>query len=121
MDEHELAARLSEPRAAFTEATITDPAAIRTRLPRVHEQGWAASIDELEIGLTSVAAPVPGAGVDAYVAVSGPTFRFGADRIETAAAFVQTAAAAVASALHDRRSDGDRRGRPQVRPTRSDE
>jgi DNA-binding IclR family transcriptional regulator len=109
MDEAELGAHLSEPLAAFTEATVTDPKAIRTRLPRVREQGWAASLDELEIGLTSVAAPVLGTGVDAYVAVSGPTFRFGADRFELAAAAVQTAAAAVAAALRDRRSDARRR------------
>jgi DNA-binding IclR family transcriptional regulator len=117
MDEAELAAQLSEPLSPFTEATITDPGAIRTRLPRVRDQGWAASLDELEIGLTSVAAPVRGIGIDAYVAVSGPTFRFGAEQIELAAASVQTAAAAVVAALHDRRSVAGRRGRHRASPT----
>jgi DNA-binding IclR family transcriptional regulator len=107
MDDAELAAQLSAPPAAFTEATVTDPEAIRARLPRVREQRWAASIDELEIGLTSVAAPVNRTGIDAYVALSGPTFRFDAERIELAAASVQSAAAAVAAALGDGRADSD--------------
>jgi DNA-binding IclR family transcriptional regulator len=108
MDEDELTARLSEPRAAFTKATITEPEAIRTRLPRVREQGWAASIDELEIGLTTVPRPCL-KPAPTRTSLSGcPTFRFGAGRIELAAATVQTAAAAVAAALHNRRSDAGR-------------
>src|SRR6266536_1718382 len=41
-----------------TPHTITDPAALRAELQRVHAQGWALVDQELEEGLRSVAAPI---------------------------------------------------------------
>ena len=45
----------------------------------VREQGYAVAVDELEVGLTAVAAPIRNAGGDvvASMSVSGPTFRLG--------------------------------------------
>lgn len=48
----------SAPRAALTEWTLTDEADLRHRLDAVHERGWDAVDQELEIGRRSAAAPV---------------------------------------------------------------
>ena len=54
-----------------------------TELGDVRARGYATSIDELEVGLTAVAAPVLGPEGDAVAAlsISGPTARLTADRI----------------------------------------
>ncbi|NYJ00286.1 DNA-binding IclR family transcriptional regulator [Nocardioides thalensis] len=64
-----------------TEHTIVDPGALRRELAQVARRGWASTIDELEIGLTGVAAPVRGVTGDVVAAlgVSGPSQRL-ADR-----------------------------------------
>ena len=52
-------------------------------LRRVRARGYATSIDELEVGLTAIAAPVLGQNGDAIAAlsISGPTNRLTSDRI----------------------------------------
>jgi DNA-binding IclR family transcriptional regulator len=62
---------------ALTESTVTDPAALRRQLAQVLRRGYSSTVDELEIGLTGVAAPVRGVGGDVVAAlgVSGPTTR----------------------------------------------
>ena len=54
-----------------------DRAALEYELGQVRQRGWAASIDELEVGLAAVAAPVRAVdgAVLAAVSVSGPTAR----------------------------------------------
>ena len=49
----------------------------------VREQGYAVAVDELEVGLTAVAAPIRNADGDvvASMSVSGPTFRL-AERLD---------------------------------------
>jgi DNA-binding IclR family transcriptional regulator len=62
----------------FTPRTITDPAVFAGELRRVRRRGYAIHRDELEDGLSAVAAPVfdaAGACI-AAIAVTGPTFRF---------------------------------------------
>ena len=53
-------------------------------IARVREQGYATAIDELEVGLAGLAAPVIGAGgrAIAALAISGPTLRLGAEQIQ---------------------------------------
>jgi IclR family transcriptional regulator, acetate operon repressor len=53
-------------------------------IARVREQGYATAIDELEVGLSGLAAPVLGAGGRAIAAlsISGPTLRLGSKQIE---------------------------------------
>ena len=60
-----------------TEATIITPGALRHDGVRTRERGWAVTVDELELGLTGVAAPVFGVHGDAVAAlgVSGPSQR----------------------------------------------
>ncbi len=50
----------------------------------VRERGYATAVDELEVGLTAVAAPIRNAHGDviAALSVSGPSFRLDAARIE---------------------------------------
>ena len=68
---------LSRELQRFTPATITDPEVLRQHLEQVVEQGWGATVEEYEVGLSAVAAPVLGAdgAVIAALSVSGPSFR----------------------------------------------
>lgn len=79
----ELARSLGE-LTAYTPATITDRAVLDAQLAEVRERGWALATDELDVGLTALAAPVRDAHGDvvASISVSGPTFRFGPARVE---------------------------------------
>ncbi|MBM6405182.1 IclR family transcriptional regulator [Phycicoccus sp. CSK15P-2] len=69
---------------AYTPATITERTRLDAELARVREQGWALATDELDVGLTAIAAPVRDEHGDvvASVSVSGPTFRFNPQRVE---------------------------------------
>lgn len=62
---------------AYTDLTITKRSALKKELAKVREQGYALAVDELEIGLTAIAAPIRNAHGDviASLSVSGPTFR----------------------------------------------
>jgi len=68
----------------FTPKTITRKAQLREELATVREQGYAVAVDELEVGLAAVAAPIRNAHGDvvASISVSGPTFRL-ATEMET--------------------------------------
>lgn len=72
------------PLVAHTPHTITDQRLLRAELARVRRRGFASAIDELELGLTAIAAPVRGAAGDviAALSISGPTQRLDARRIE---------------------------------------
>ena len=62
---------------ALTPRTLTDLDALRTQLARGLRRGWVSAVDEMEMGLTGVAAPVRGGNgqVVAALGVSGPTSR----------------------------------------------
>jgi DNA-binding IclR family transcriptional regulator len=68
---------------AYTGLTITSRATLRKQLEDVREKGYAVAVDELEIGLTAIAAPVRNAHGDVIcsMSVSGPTFRLAPDRV----------------------------------------
>jgi DNA-binding IclR family transcriptional regulator len=68
---------LSRELQRFTPATITDPEELQQHLDRIVEQGWGSTVEEYEVGLSAVAAPVRGADGDviAALSVSGPSFR----------------------------------------------
>jgi IclR family transcriptional regulator, acetate operon repressor len=71
---------LAMPEGALERRTPQSPIDRRDlerQLAAVRRQGWAASVDELEIGLAAVAAPIRGVdgAVVAAVSVSGPTRR----------------------------------------------
>lgn len=68
---------------AFTGSTITTKPQLRRALVSVREQGYAVAVDELEIGLTAIAAPVRNAHGDVIssMSLSGPTFRLNEERV----------------------------------------
>ena len=59
----------------YTDQTVTSMAKLLADLDHVREQGYAVAVDELETGLTAVAAPIRNAHGDviASISVSGPT------------------------------------------------
>src|SRR5579864_136028 len=74
---------LSQPLVRFTPRTITDVKTLERQLTRVREEGWAFTLEELEIGLNAVAAPVRGTDgqVSAAVSVAGPSYRVTPQRL----------------------------------------
>ncbi len=56
---------------------------MRAELDHVRRVGYAAAVDELEVGLAAIAAPVRGARGDviAALSISGPTLRMTPERI----------------------------------------
>lgn len=50
---------LGKPLPAVTARTVTDPEALREELARVRARGWAEVEEENEVGVRSIAAPVP--------------------------------------------------------------
>lgn len=78
----------------FTANTITTGRALARELDEIRSRGYAIAIDELEIGLTAVAAPIRNSQGDtiASMSVSGPTFRIDARRLPQLAEAVMRAA-----------------------------
>ena len=71
---------------SYTDATITRKSKLRQELERVRADGYAVAVDELEVGLSAVAAPIRNAHGDviASMSVSGPTFRMPTDKLDRA-------------------------------------
>ncbi len=67
-----------------TDTTVTDPDALERQLTEIELRGWVATVEELQIGLDAVAAPVrdPDGQVTAAGSVSGPSFRLSAESLE---------------------------------------
>ncbi|MFI5681088.1 IclR family transcriptional regulator [Streptomyces cellulosae] len=67
----------------FTERTITGASVLRGELEAVVEQGYALTIEELELGLAAASAPVRAhdGKVIAAISVSGPVYRLNSDRL----------------------------------------
>lgn len=70
--------------AAYTRHTVTDLGVLLDQLQTVRSQGYAVAADELEVGLTALAAPVRSAHGDvvASISISGQTFRLPQERVE---------------------------------------
>lgn len=94
MDPEQLDALLAEGLESFTPNTIVDPAVLKQELALVRERGYASTMEENEIGLVAVGAPIRtlDGGVIAAVTVSGPTFRIGEDNLPEIAGHVVAAA-----------------------------
>lgn len=68
----------------LTPHTITDRAMLERALEQVRARGFATTHDELEIGLSAVAAPIRNATGDvvAALSISGPTIRLTPERVQ---------------------------------------
>jgi IclR family acetate operon transcriptional repressor len=64
-------------------ASVTPTPRLRSELETVRREDFATAVDELELGLAAIAAPVRGAGgeVVAALSISGPTTRMTPERI----------------------------------------
>ena len=87
--------------AGFTAATITRRPALDAQLDTVRERGYATTVEEYELGLNAVAAPVRAAGgrVVAAVSASGPAYRFTVDRLDQTAPLLVTGAEEISHQL----------------------
>lgn len=86
---------------AYTPRTVTDLGTLVDQLTRVRQLGYAVAVDELDIGLTAVAAPIRDSHGDivASLSLSGPTFRIDDERIATLAGAVVEAGTAISRRL----------------------
>jgi len=78
----------------FTEHTITSRRKLEEQLQTVLEQGYGFTLEEYEVGLAAVAAPIRDleGHVVATVSLSGPNFRINHDTIPGVAEHVKAAA-----------------------------
>ena len=97
----EIAGHLVPPLDRFTDHTITTAARLGRVLAEVRRRGYATAVEELEEGLTAVAAPIRDAEghVIASVSASGPSFRIPAARIDAIAEAVRHAAGDISRRL----------------------
>ncbi len=100
-DEPALARFLRRPREALTPATITSASALRRALDAVREQGFGASVDELEEGLASVSVGVHGdsGALVGVVNASGLSQRLDAEARAAAVERMRALAADVGASL----------------------
>ena len=98
------APRTAQQLERLTPRSIVDPTKLELELARVRARGFATSIDELEHGLSAVAAPVFGPDGDAIAAlsISGPTARLTSERIATVAPLLVEEAGKLATRLGHR-------------------
>lgn len=92
---------LRKPLEALTEHTVTDGSALRRQLEEVRESGYGYIVEELEVGVTAVGAPIRAAdgAVIAAVAVSGPAFRLPAESVPETGELVKKVAAEISHSL----------------------
>jgi IclR family acetate operon transcriptional repressor len=92
---------------AYTDRTITDPAALARELARVREQGWAEAEGEREPDLNALAAPVIGrdGALAAILGLQGPAARLTSARRAEVLPALLAAAAAVSGALGGRAAE----------------
>lgn len=102
---HEALPRPAEGLTELTAQTVTLPVTLDRQIAAIRERGYASAVDELEVGLTAVAAPVTGMGSTVFGAlgVSGPTSRIG-DRIDEIGRYLIDQAAELSAVLRRRTS-----------------
>src|SRR5690625_717514 len=86
---------------AYTPKTVTDFDLLLEQTAKVRADGFVVVSDELEIGLTAVAAPLRNSYGDvvASLSVSGPTFRFDENAVDDARRHVVDAADEISARL----------------------
>jgi DNA-binding IclR family transcriptional regulator len=90
-----------EPLARLTARTIVHPDELERDLEQARANGYATIVDELEMGLAAVAAPIRGAdgAVLGALSVAGPTARLGPSRLAVVGRLAVEQADAVSAAL----------------------
>ena len=85
----------------MTADTVVSRAALEGQLETVRREGVATAVDELEAGLSAIAAPVRGPtdGVIAALSISGPTLRLSHARLAELAPALRDEASALSERL----------------------
>ena len=85
----------------LTPNTVTDSATLKRRLAEVRELGYALDMEELEVGLRCVAAPIrdPLGRVVAGVSISGPRHRMTEDAMHRYGPLIRDAAERISARL----------------------
>jgi DNA-binding IclR family transcriptional regulator len=80
----EFEAILQKPLPKFTENTLLESSELQSERTLIREQGYATGLEELEIGLNAVAAPIRDhtGRVIAAISISGPANRLSKERIQ---------------------------------------
>jgi DNA-binding IclR family transcriptional regulator len=101
LPEDEQRSILARPLERFTENTIVDPARLHEQLRAIRADGYGCAVEELEIGLNGVAAPIyaAGGGVVATISVSGPSVRLPVASIPELGVLMRNAAAVISRSL----------------------
>jgi DNA-binding IclR family transcriptional regulator len=88
------------PLTAVTAHTLTDPETFAAQLATIRRRGVAATVDELEVGLTGIAVPVRDGDGDVVAAlgISGPTARL-AERLAPIGRLLTTQSERITSLL----------------------
>lgn len=83
----------------YTEHTIVDPDVLERELETVRQEGYAHTLNEHEIGLAAIAAPIRSIDGEliAALAISGPSFRINEDSRASLAKHVISAAAEIST------------------------
>lgn len=91
----------------FTSATVTDPADLLARLEQIRSDGFNISVDDLDEGAFSVAAPIRNSSGDvvASISVAGAAARFDDERREAYLRLVRAAANEITGKLGLRRPE----------------
>jgi DNA-binding IclR family transcriptional regulator len=95
-------ARLRAGLPPSTGYTIAVPDLFRAEIEKVRQRGYARSVDETEIGMSSIAVPVrnaPNGAVVAAISMVGPTLRVAGDTEASNVATLQAAARKLSEAL----------------------
>ncbi|MCW2771053.1 MAG: IclR family transcriptional regulator [Aeromicrobium sp.] len=110
LDAAEISAAVGSRLRSYTPTTVTTMKALLVDVESARHDGHAVAVDELERGLTAVAAPLRNAHGDviASLSVSGPTFRFDEGRLAEAVRLVVETAREVSERLGWRDRDHGR-------------
>src|SRR3989442_528485 len=87
----------TKPLPPLTARTLTERSTMENQLPPVREDGYSFTLEELEVGLNAVAAPVRDSRgeVLAAVSVSGPSYRVSPQRLSELGEMTHEAAEAI--------------------------
>jgi DNA-binding IclR family transcriptional regulator len=86
---------------AYTDKTITDPHDLEKIIGQVQHQGYAIVHEEYQDGLSAVAAPIRDhtGNVAAALSVSGPTYRFDSNQVDTIVSLLKETAEEISTKL----------------------
>lgn len=103
----ELSPFLAQPLTPLTEKTITSAGDLRKCLEDIRRLGYAAAIEELELGFVAVGAPIFNADgrVSAAISLGGTRIRLTDERIPQVGALVRSAARRVSHRLGYRKQE----------------